>query len=870
MIKQKSLRYISFLSFFITLFSLLVSHISWANISQGVQKVVLKNGITVLLKEDHSWPTVSVQIWVKTGSANETEKEAGITHLIEHMMFKGTKKRKTGEIARCIERLGGHINAYTSFDQTVYYVNIPSKHISVALDVLFDAIQHSVFDPVELRREKEVVLEEYRRYQDMPNRKLIKEMMKLCYKVHPYRRPVIGYEGTIRSFKREDILKYIDKWYTPNNIIVVAVGDLDPVKVLNEIKEITRKFPKRGGTTFIRPKEPEQKSLRKKILYSKVHQLYMDMFWHVPSIKDRDIPILDLISYILSSGRLSRLYQKLKIESDLVRNIDSGVYLLKDPGIFYISTLLRPQNFQETLNILLQEIKHICNDPVSEKELKRAKRQAIADFIYSMENMSGQARTLGLFEALAGDFHKADEYLERIKYATCKDILKVAKKYLKYENLSIGVLAPTGAKIEIKVPDTKPLKIILKNGIRLIIKENHKLPVVSFAAVFLGGTRLEKKGEWGISNFTAKLLTRGTKQKSTEEIASAIESRGGVLEGFSGRNSIGLTGKFLREDIYTGLELMTDILLNPSFPEIEVKKVKKDIISDILSKKDYPLPQAFELFYKTLYKHHPYGHPLTGTLNTIRAIKRQDIINWYNYIARPENLVISIVGDINKNKVVSYLKKSLENWKKKTGSFPKIMPEPPILSPRRVYKKKEEKQVHIIMGFLGSSLKSKENIPMDIVETALSGQGGRLFYELRDKKALSYTVTAFRRPGLETGVFGIYMATAPSKLDRAIKGIFNELKRLKKEGLSPDEIKDAKEYIAGNFMMDLQTNGSQAMQMALNELYGLGFDYIYRFPDMVKSVKIEQIRKAINKIIDLNKYVLVIFGPAEPKQISRP
>lgn len=863
--KKESLRFISFL--FLVVSFIILSQPLWAGISQGVQKIVLKNGLTVLMKEDHSWPTVSIQVWVKTGSANETEKEAGISHLIEHMIFKGTKKRKTGEIAKCIERLGGNINAYTSFDQTVYYVNIPSEHINVALDTLLDAIQHPIFDPLELKKEKEVVLEEYRRYQDLPNRRLTKAMMELSYKVHPYRRPVIGYEKTIRSLEREDILRYIDKWYTPENIVIVTVGDFEPEKLLKKIKEATRDFPERKGTTLIRPGEPKQKNLRKKILYDNVHQLYMNMFWHIPCIKSKDIPILDLISYILSNGRSSRLYLKLKTESNLVRSIDSGIYLLKDPAVFYIDALMKPKNFKKTLDILFQEIRCICGETVSKKELNKAKRQAIADFIYGMEDMSGQARTLGLFETLAGDFHKADEYLKRIRSATCEDIMKVAKKYLRYENLSIGVLAPKGAKIEIKIPDEMPLKVRLKNGIRIIIKENHRLPVASFTAVFLGGSRLEGE-KWGISNFAARLLTRGTKHRNATQIALKIESCGGVLEGFSGRNSIGLRGKFLKEDIYLGLGLMTDILLNPTFPETEVERIRKDIISDILSKKDYPLSQAFELFYKTIYKHHPYGHPLTGTLNTIKAIRREDILNWYNYIARPEHLVIAIVGDVNKDDIISYLKKRLKNWRKKTKPLPKIPPEPPISSPRKIYIKKEEKQTYIVLGFLGSPLRSEENISMNIVETALSGQGGRLFYELRDKKALAYTVTAFRRPGLETGVFGIYMACAPEKLNYSIKEIFNELKKLKRKGLKRDEVKDAKQFIVGNFIMGLQTNDSQAMQMALNELYGLGYDYIYKFPDMIKRVKIAQIKTAINKIIDLKRYALIVLGPVKPKQIE--
>ncbi len=863
---MKILKTISLLFVFILLFFIQPLK---ADVIQGVHKYILKNGITVLLKEDHSWPTVSVQLWVKTGSANETEKEAGISHLIEHMMFKGTKKRKTGEIARCIEKLGGEINAYTSFDQTVYYVNIPSKHIGVALDVLLDAIQHSVFDPKELKKEKQVVLEEYRMDQDNPNIKLINTMMALAFKVHPYKRPVIGYKSNIKSFKRQDILNYINKWYTPNNIIIVVVGDFDQKKVLKEIKKLTKNFPKRSGIFFVRPKEPEQKSIRKKIMYENVHQTYMDIFWHIPSIKSSDIPILDIISYLLSNGKSSRLYYKLKMRQNLVRSIDSGLLLLKDPGIFYINVLMESKGgIQKVLNIILKEIEKISTIPVSTKELNKAKRQAKADFIYEMEDMSGQARTLGFFEALAGDYRKARKYLEIMESAKPEDLIRVAKKYLKTDNFSIGILAPKNSKIHIHISAPSLTKIILKNGVRLILKEDHRLPIVSFTAVFLGGTRLENKGKWGISDLTSRLLTRGTKNRSYLEIASEVESCGGILEGFSGRNSIGLRGKFLKEDIYKGLSLMTDILLYPIFPESEIKKAKEDIISDIQSKKDYPLPEVFDLFFKTLYKHHPYGHPLTGTIETVRSIRRKDIINWYNKIARPNKLVIAIVGDINNSEIADYLKRKLEHWEKHLSPLPVISPEPPILSPRKVYKKRIGRQDHIILGFLGTSLKSKENLPMEIVNTALSGQGGRLFYELRDKMALAYEVTSFRRPGLETGAFGVYMACAPNKVNLAIKGILDQLRYLRKYGLTSKEIKDAKEYITGNFIMDLQTIDSQAMQMALNELYGLGYKYIYKFPHIIKAISSPQIKEAINKIINLNSYVLIVLGPTAPKNIN--
>ena len=214
------------------------------SVTEGAKKFILENGLTVILKEDHSAPVAAVQVWVKTGSANETAEEAGLTHQIEHMIFKGTPTKNTGQIARTIETSGGRINAYTSFDRTVYYVEIDSARFDTALDVLLDAVQHSLFDAAELKKEKEVVLEEYRRSLDIPENQLSWALMALSYRKHPYGRPIIGYENTIRSFDREMILKYMDKWYTPRNMVLVAVGDFQTKNALETIEALVQNFPR--------------------------------------------------------------------------------------------------------------------------------------------------------------------------------------------------------------------------------------------------------------------------------------------------------------------------------------------------------------------------------------------------------------------------------------------------------------------------------------------------------------------------------------------------------------------------------------------------------------------------------------------------
>ena len=379
--------------FLVLLATPLISEVYAASVTTGAHRFVLDNGFTIILKEDPSAPVAAIQVWVRTGSANETEEEAGITHLIEHMIFKGTPTKKTGEIAGTIEGSGGNINAYTSFDRTVYFVEIASSHFATGLDVLLDAVQHSLFDTVELEREKEVVLEEYRRSLDIPRRRLSWAVMDLCYKKHPYGRPIIGYESTIRSFDRKAILNYMDKWYTPDNMVLVAVGDFKTSQALKTIKSLVKDFPERSGQKPLRPQEPKQTALRKIIKKDRVQQVYLDMSWHIPSLTHPDIYPLDLLETILSHGKSSRLYGRLKMEANLVYSVSAGAYALSDPGLFSIDANLGPENLGKALEAIAGVIAEITRGPVPESELKKAKTIAEADFVFDMETMAGQAST---------------------------------------------------------------------------------------------------------------------------------------------------------------------------------------------------------------------------------------------------------------------------------------------------------------------------------------------------------------------------------------------------------------------------------------------------------------------------------------------
>lgn len=859
---------------------------AWAvRITEGTKGYLLDNGLDVILKEDHSSSVAAVQVWVKTGSANETESEAGITHLIEHMIFKGTPRRKTGEIARTIESAGGNINAYTTFDRTVYFAEIAGDEVETALDVLLDAVQNSLFDPVELEREKEVVLEEYRRSLDLPERRFSKEMMKLSFDNHPYGRPVIGYESTISSFKRDDIINYVDKWYTPQNMVLVAVGDFDSGRVLNLIRSFTKDFPPRHGAERETRTLTPQASIRSMVLKADVQQVSMDISFHIPTVTDPDIPALDILDTILGSGRSSRLYTQLRMKKNLVRGVGTGSYSMIDGGLFSIRCMLDEKNIADVLKTIAEEVSGIINEPVSDSELGKAKQIAEVNYISQMEEMDGQAKTIGYFEVMAGDFNEIDRYLEQLRSVTASDVIRVARKYLKPEGFSIGFMVPEASGFSISedkirdifsdaakiyTPDIigkenieTPASISrLPNDIRIIVKENHHLPLVSVKAVFMGGVRLEAPEKAGISSFISRMLTRGTSKKSAYDIAQSVESMAGNLDGFSGRNSFGLSGEFLSKDMNAFLDLMAEIILDPSFPDSEAEKVRTDMLADIMRKKDNPTSQLYDLFFSTLYKNHPYDRPSSGDAESISSITRDDLIGFYRRLALPENLVISIVGDVERNEVLGRIGGLFKSMKKGVFKPPFIKPEPVPDKIRSVHLERPGNQIHIMMGYLGADLKSPDNAVMTLVDSVMSGQGGRLFRELRDKESLAYSVSSFRMPGLETGMFGAYIACEPDKLARAKHALLEEMEKLKKDGLTKKELDDAKRYVIGNEAIGYQTNSSQALGMALDELYGLGYDNRSKFLDAIKNVNADDVLRAVKKYINPDGYVIATLGPA--------
>lgn len=849
-------------------------------------KDTLENGLTLLVKEVPGSKVVTVQIWVKAGSIYEGVDEGGITHLIEHMIFKGTKNRGPGAVAAAIEEKGGQINAYTSFEYTVYHATLPARDWGTALEVLTDAVRFSVFDKEELEREKKVVLEEIGMRNDRPEVTFFEAMMNHSYTTHPYRLPVIGTKESVSSFSRADILGYMAKHYQPNNFTVVVVGDVHYEPVINKVTEVFADLSNQNIEPQEVPVEPPVNGARLFTMEDSVNQSQMALVFPIPAFDDPDTPVLDVLSGIIGQGDTSRLYEHLRNAKGLVYNIHSSAFTPKYPGLLEITATLDQTKIKEAMLASLTEIFKLKYLSVDEQELERIKHSLESDFVFNLEKVEGQARVLGSFEALSGD-PREDEYLEKIRAVSLDDIKRVAQKYCDGHRLIAGYLTPKGADINLtneelvqitkmaekEAQNSIPSSLVpsylgnvhrfkLDNGITLLVREEPQVPTVAFQAVFPGGLMGETADTNGAFAFISDLLPKSTDKLSARALSLKIADMAGDISGFNGKNTFGLKAAFLSRFFDDGLELFRDILMTPAFDPEEARKIFPERLAALKHQKDSLTALAFTEFNQILFQRHPYALNSLGSEKAIANLNAAELHKLYNRHAQPDSLVLSIVGDVKAKAVYERVNSLFGSWQKSGAGLtkkdivaPTLPPTPKITSLVR-----DKEQVHIIIGFLGATLTSPDRFALEVVDTVLNGQSGRLFSQLRDKQSLAYSLSSFNLLGLDTGSFGIYIGTSPDKEKEAITSVWQELNRIRSTPITKEELDKAKNLILGQYDLSLQTNSAQALDMALSETYGLGLDFGHRYAQAISQITADEVMQAAAKYIQPEHYVQVKVG----------
>ena len=836
-----------------------------------VHKVVFDNGLTLLVREDHSAPVVSAQAWVRAGSITEGPwMGAGVSHVLEHMLFKGTPARGVAQIAQEIENKGGYINAYTSFEQTVFYINIPSENWLTAVDILADCMQHATIPEAELLKEKQVILREMAMKNDDPNRRADRMLWATAYIAHPYRFPVIGYPDIYNRLTREDVVAYYKRHYVPNNIVFVVVGDVNAAEVEQKLRDLTKDFKQGAIEPAFVPPEPPQLSLRERHEEMPMQLSQVDLAWHIPAVTHPDVYPLDVLAIVLGQGKSSRLYGELRQKRGLVHGIEASSYTPGYPGIFVIEASTDPDKREAATAAIREQVKALVENPVSEAELQKAIKISTSNYLDRLKTMQGQASDIAQNEFLVGDPNFSDVYLENLRKVTRDDLQRVIQKYFTDNNLTITSLNPTGTlgkektaaavrtEIEIK-------KFDLPNGLRLLVREDPKLPLVDFRALLKGGVIAETDANNGITKLTARLLMKGTKTRTAEQIAETMESVGGDISYFSGNNSFGVSAHSLSEDFDRTLDLLADVLENPVFPGDMLDRERAVQVSEFKAEQDQILRQGQQVLREALYQQHPYRLNVLGKPGTLAKLTRADLADFHRRFIVPNNIVLTIFGNVNADEVRRKVEAKFGGMKPVKLEFPRTGPETLKTDARKVENAPKEQAV-LLIGYSGVDMFSKDRFPLELLDEAYSGQGSRLFLRIRDELGLCYYVGANDLVGLDPGYFAFYVGTTPQNVDTCEKEIFAELDKLKTDGLSDEELTRAKNSVIGQRRVQMQDNAQLSMLVGLDELYGLGYDFFKTVDDKYRAVTLDDIKRVANKYFADKPHAVVVVEPSKEKE----
>ncbi|MGI9590752.1 MAG: M16 family metallopeptidase, partial [Myxococcota bacterium] len=820
----------------------------------------LPNGLGVLLLESHSAPVAEIEIWARVGSADERPGEEGLAHFHEHMLFKGTEQRGVGEVAAEVEGAGGRINAFTSFDVTCYHATLPSTEVAIGLDVLSDAVLHSVFDEAEIAREIEVVLEEIRRSEDSPGSVLGNAVFAEAYHVHPYRAPILGTHESVARLDRDRVRAFFERWYRPDNLSLVVVGEFDRGALMEQVHQTFGALAP-SGVARGRKHEPRQRGLRSIVVPRPFERASLELAHPAVGLGHPDAPVLDLLAFVLGNGDSSRLVRRVKERDALVDRIDASCYTPLDPGLFSIDIETDTERAEDAIAGAVHEVERLRAEPVSEEELEKARANFLAMEDFERESVTGLAQKLGGCQHLAGDYQAEAAYLEGVRVATPNDLLRVAREYLGSDRLTLAAVVPerearaldaeriraavdrgAGRASRAFAPPTalEPASGVhsyeLPGGAQLHVAPRHDVPVVAARAAFLGGLLAETAESSGLSAFLSGMWLRGTRSHSAADFARATEGLAAEIDGFSGRSSLGLTLETTRARLDASFDLFCEVLLEPAFDPEEIERERRDTLAAIERREDRLAQRAYLLFAETHYQHHPYRRPVLGSEESVRGVDLQALERHQSRLVSAPNLALAVAGDVDPDAVARRLSSRLAELP--AGPFEAPSPERESAPGeiREAVLHKERAQAHLVIGFRGVTVHDEDRFALEVISQLLAGQGGSLFLELRDRRSLAYTVSATNVEGMAPGTFSVYIATAPEKFEEARTGLLEELDQLLQAPPAPADLDRARRYLTGNFVIDQQRNAVHAAQMALDARYGLGPGSAREFPERIAAV----------------------------------
>lgn len=819
------------------------------------------NGLTVLIKEDKSHPVVSLQYWVGTGSMNEGHLQgSGLSHLLEHLVFKGTEHYSGQDLARKVQERGGHWNAYTSVNRTVYYIDGPAESWQIFLNLLTELVFSPTFPEEDLEREKEVVRREMAMYADDPDSVAYQLLMQTLYLKHPRRWPVLGEPASFDCLTRQDVLDYHACRYVPNNVVLAIAGDVDADEILSHLELLVEDLKPRPLNREPMPHEPHQFGSRTKRREFAVPYSKLSLAWRLPCSGHPDTPALSALASILGGGRSARFYEKFHDRLGLVYSIDvHSNQFESDEGAFTISMDVDRAQRDKVRDLILRELRELGKEDFTE-DLKRVCKQTRVSRLRRRGSASGMASEMGADWFGARNLNLSSEWQESIERVATEDLHRVCSTWLSAPNVTEVSLDPLGsnagdAEAGGREFETVLSEHVLGNGLKVVIREDHRLPLAYACLVFKAGCPAENEHDAGVTDLMSECLLKGTSTRSAADIARFLEDMGGAINTSTGNNSLSVGCQVLAEDLDSGLELMADVVMNPSFPEDAFTREKESFVADAEEDMEDPLSVAFRQERRVAYGNVSYGNSPSGTPESLSSLTVQDVRRQYERIVCASNAVLCISGDVRKDEVLPLLEKHLGSLGKGT---PPVLVSTPDLRSGREEAVLDKQQAVLVVGVPGVDVASPDMAQALVFQAWCSDMAGPVFTNIREESGLAYYASSSLFIGMDAGGICFYLGTSPEQLDEAGAKLEETLGMIYEHGMTEEELERTKASALSSRLLAMQSNGTLCQMLALDILFGLPLDAFERQTAAIRNMTAEQVNAFIRKTLD----------PAQPRSWS--
>ena len=843
--------------------------------------VRLKNGLTVYIIRDSRFPLVCTRLFVGTGSANETAEQAGISHVLEHMVFKGTEKRPKGQVARDVESLGGYLNAATSFDKTWFITDMPAKHWKTGMDVVKDMAFHPSLDPAELEAEKDVIVSELKGGDDTPTRRLFEDLQVAGLAHTVYGRPIIGFEKTIRAVTADDLRAYIRTWYQPQNMMLLVAGDIDPTAVLAHAEEL---FGDLKNDTILPEPAPVQLEgaaggPRVEVTYGPWNKVYLGIALPAPALGDQRSIDLDVLAYALGGDGTSQFYRKYRYEKQLVDSISVGNMSLNRAGLFYMVAQLDADKVEPFWQEFTRDLAALDAGKITPDVIERARFNYEDGMDRASETLDGLTSWKATVQFELGGPQGEANVRHALAAVDSARLRQAQDLWLRPDQVRVRVLAPEKAKLpdldailqrNWPAPAVERQKaaaaaekvgkreiVDLGQGRTVILQPDRTIPYVSLEILRPGGNALLKPADQGLAQLTAATLTDGCGTRDLDAMERFVAERAASLSASAGVQSftVSLTGPARFNADY--FALLGDLLHKPTFAEKDVRRQADTLKAALVRRQDNPMSFMGSKINGFLFPGgQPYGFDGLGTAENQDRFGPGDVqAFWKQQNAQP--WILSVAGDFDREKVLAFAR-SLP-----VPTAPAVdVPQPTWGADKRLpLSLPGRQQAHLLLAFHAVPLDHPDAPALMLLESVLSGQSGLLFNKLRDEQGLGYTVTAFYRSLPEAGFMAFYIGTTPRNLDVARQGFSGIIKDIKTDLLPAELLAKGLNRMEGSYYRGRQSLGARADEAASERLLDQPQDFQKRLLEKAAKVTPEQLREVARKYLLVDKMYEVTLLP---------